>query len=1367
MAYIGNQPAPSNVNSDSITDGSIKNADIAPDAAIDVSKLDGVTATNAELNKLDGVTATTADLNVTAGADAAGVTASDIQKTQYLSGVSSDVQTQLDSASGGAVKGTLTKTFAADETASITLSSASTPTPMVAVTKEVSQIGVTSKGNWDVRADGSNYEIEDSALNVTLTPSSADTDGSFTLGSGSFTAADVGKRIIGNGGEAVLKTSAGAYEIVTAFTDTSTIAAGDWEMYGLDFSDSNGVKLAGFNKILSRGGSPSETEQTRVHSIWHYGVRNDFFHNKNTNELYSTGYINSSYNSFNKIKFDNPLDLSGAKAYIGVGLGYETIKQSVDGFIGFNHDGSKVFSISMYDDLNNATFAPVGTHKIINQYDMNGAFYDLHSCGAKAESYFDNNARNSEYNTSCIRFNDDGTKYFILGGTLGTIVGYNASVTGEIRPDDTADTGNTLNANGVMASSANRSYNRFHFEDSGRKVYISDFTGAQVHRYDLSVPFDLSTATYVSSEGSFHNATNVYDVAFTADGSRMLVSTSWGLEAFSLSTNWDITSRSATDPDQRMQSSNSSAGNYNIADAQFNKDKDKLFVMESTNVQRYDLDEANDISTGWRYLKTENASSLGLKYLQSKTTVFPGLSSGRGIDIKPDGTRVYACGADNRIHQADLSTAYDLSTATTQATSPLISTSYDNPYHVRVRETDSGDTYAYWLSTDGPFVVRTNPLTTAWDITSAAANSSDTTNGTDEGYGYYGLCFSENGNAFLMGSNLQQFTAGINLGATGTMGAYVHRYPIIRYTFINGSYGDQFALDKDNVMPGYDLYSPVNQHSSQRMPFNFSSDGLSLFSFNQNNPFIAEVSLPSAFNIGASPTKKTEADEGYQTTSLSISGNGIAISRDGTKLMTLSSASSSTGTLSVYTLSTPYDLSTISASATSSVSLGGTAAASWFNGIQVDPTGKYITIYLKGTNNGSNYWRLVELTNEFDLTSVTYNQNSGLNLGATTSITQPYETNSTTYRSMQGFYFNNDGTALGYLHRHGSTNNDLAWTTLRLEIPYRPRFGVFNGSSVLDLANASNYSLQAYQSTQMGGLAPDYARGVIYNSWHTIGTWYQSSGYTGMSATNQTAVFPSRFQYASTGEPRWDGGSGHSYQKHIVLPSGTNNNQDITLSSDGKYLFGINYNGTVWRIRVNGNYEKDITPYDQYFPAVTNNTGQIDTSDWTDINNMTATEGGQGFKYYAVSTDARTTFQIVNGASGFRNVVRNNSGTWQYNSNATYGSETWTNATSNNQFSAFRDAMGVTVNRMDAAQLSAATDAQYFTTGNTFDLAIILRGDSTQTVTPKSDGVNVDYDAAALNKGAILGTDYDYDVPSSTSVRITSLAAQNLKVKVL
>jgi hypothetical protein len=77
MPYIGNQPAPTNVTSTNITDGTILNADINASAAIAISKLDGVTSTNTELNLLDGVTATTAELN-------------------YVDGVTSNVQTQID-----------------------------------------------------------------------------------------------------------------------------------------------------------------------------------------------------------------------------------------------------------------------------------------------------------------------------------------------------------------------------------------------------------------------------------------------------------------------------------------------------------------------------------------------------------------------------------------------------------------------------------------------------------------------------------------------------------------------------------------------------------------------------------------------------------------------------------------------------------------------------------------------------------------------------------------------------------------------------------------------------------------------------------------------------------------------------------------------------------------------------------------------------------------------------------------------------------------------------------------------------------------------------------------------------------------------
>jgi len=72
MPYIGNQPAPQNVTSTEITDGTITNADINASAAIDISKLNGVTATATELNYNDITTLGTVEASKVVTADASG-----------------------------------------------------------------------------------------------------------------------------------------------------------------------------------------------------------------------------------------------------------------------------------------------------------------------------------------------------------------------------------------------------------------------------------------------------------------------------------------------------------------------------------------------------------------------------------------------------------------------------------------------------------------------------------------------------------------------------------------------------------------------------------------------------------------------------------------------------------------------------------------------------------------------------------------------------------------------------------------------------------------------------------------------------------------------------------------------------------------------------------------------------------------------------------------------------------------------------------------------------------------------------------------------------------------------------------------------
>jgi hypothetical protein len=236
----------------------------------------------------------------------------------------------------------------------------------------------------------------------------------------------------------------------------------------------------------------------------------------------------------------------------------------------------------------------------------------------------------------------------------------------------------------------------------------------------------------------------------------------------------------------------------------------------------------------------------------------------------------------------------------------------------------------------------------------------------------------------------------------------------------------------------------------------------------------------------------------------------------------------------------------------------------------------------------------------------------------------------------------------------------------------------------------------------------------------------------------------------------------------------------FSVSSEDTGPTGIAFNNDGTKMYIVGFGDNEVnqystgsvfTPTEQYHPTVTKTSGQIDTSFWIDINTMTADETLNGGEvYYAVSTDDRTTWAVIDDTDGVRNIVRNNAGTWQFNDASTYSGTTWVNATTNEELYALQEALedgnAGQLNRMNSTQLDAVTDPNHYTLGDTLDLAIMLYTDNVGSI-PESDGVSINYDAEALNQGAVVGTDYDFDFPDSTTVRITSNAAQNLKVRVV
>jgi len=235
------------------------------------------------------------------------------------------------------------------------------------------------------------------------------------------------------------------------------------------------------------------------------------------------------------------------------------------------------------------------------------------------------------------------------------------------------------------------------------------------------------------------------------------------------------------------------------------------------------------------------------------------------------------------------------------------------------------------------------------------------------------------------------------------------------------------------------------------------------------------------------------------------------------------------------------------------------------------------------------------------------------------------------------------------------------------------------------------------------------------------------------------------------------------YLQAFSVNSQNSTPQGLFFKPDGTKMYASGSGDNIYEYDVG----TPISPTAQYHPAITNVAGQIDSTFWTDINSMVASEfKGSGDAFYAVSTDNRTAWTVIDNTSGERDIVRNNAGTWQYNSNATYASTTWTAATTNAEFEALQQALSVASNRMDKAQLEAVADANHYVLGDELDLMVALYMASASRSVPSSNGVTIDYDANALNQGAVLGTDYDFDYPDSTTVRITSNAAQNLKVKV-
>lgn len=233
----------------------------------------------------------------------------------------------------------------------------------------------------------------------------------------------------------------------------------------------------------------------------------------------------------------------------------------------------------------------------------------------------------------------DGTKMYVMGSLGDDVNEYNLSTPWNV------STASFVQAFSV-AGKETAPYGLF-FKPDGTKMYVMGSTGDDVNEYNLSVAWDISTATYVQIfyiGGLEATPTGLF---FKTDGTKMYVLGSSGddINEYNLSTPWDISTATYL----RVSVVLSDTGPQGLF---FNSDGTRMYVIGagSDNVYQYDVLSAWNVGT----ISYVRALGIGLQEINPTSLFF-----------KPDGTRMYLAGStSDNVVQYNLSTPWNISTAT-------------------------------------------------------------------------------------------------------------------------------------------------------------------------------------------------------------------------------------------------------------------------------------------------------------------------------------------------------------------------------------------------------------------------------------------------------------------------------------------------------------------------------------------------------------------------------------------------------------------------------------------------------------------------------------------------------------------------------
>jgi len=253
---------------------------------------------------------------------------------------------------------------------------------------------------------------------------------------------------------------------------------------------------------------------------------------------------------------------------------------------------NSAFNTSTAASVTNAVAGSASTgidyaHNFTPRIDYKSGFYNVSSASFNAGF----SVAGQETSPTDFLFNEDGTSIYILGVIGDDINKYNLSTPYDI---STA----TFDSIALSVTAQEINANDMVFNRTGTVLYVMGTTGDDINKYNLSTPYDISTATFDSIALSVASQeSSPYSLMFNNTGTRLYVMGASGddINQYNLGTAYDISTATFSSVVLSV-----AAKETNPHDMMFSNDGMKLYILGSSptiGINQYNLSTAYDIST--------------------------------------------------------------------------------------------------------------------------------------------------------------------------------------------------------------------------------------------------------------------------------------------------------------------------------------------------------------------------------------------------------------------------------------------------------------------------------------------------------------------------------------------------------------------------------------------------------------------------------------------------------------------------------------------------------------------------------------------------------------------------------------------------